>query len=169
MFLDSPRLPGSSTSKEGEEMQSKSQSQKIQELVKDCPFINQGIVDFPYRPLRDISFIWPQPKPTTFGTGILAIPEQFQNEHRIGLGILLAAGPGYFGREPRRRINGINGYWTDPGPRETWHPTTDQLQPGVVVQYDVGVPWYEFAKNHLGNNHLVVICGVKDIYGIFGK
>jgi len=148
-------------------MQNNSQSEKRQEFLKYCPFINQGHVVFPYRPLRDVVFIWPQPKPKTFGKGIIEIPEQYQSEYRIGLGVLLAIGPGYFGRDHRKRVNGINGYWVDPGPREYWHPTSDQLQPGTVVQYDVCVPWYEFAKNHLGNNHFVVICGVKDIYGVY--
>ena len=137
------------------------------EIKTTCPFFKAGKIVFPYRPLRDIAFIWPEPKPTTHGKGIIEIPEQFQGDYRIGLGILLAVGPGYFGRDFCRRVNGINGYWVDPGPREYWHPTTDQLQPGCIVQYDVQVPWYEFAKNHLKNKYLVVICGVKDIYGIY--
>jgi hypothetical protein len=144
------------------------QEMTMQEIRRACPFVINDKVVFPFRPLRDIAFIWPQPKPITHGTlGLIEIPDQFRGDYRQGVGVLLAAGPGWYGRDARRRVNGLSGYWVDPGPKQYFHPTSDQLQPGVLVQYNIQVPWYEFAKDQQGKKHFVVMLGVSDIFGVY--
>ena len=129
-----------------------------EEIMKLCPYFDEvpsGIesklyygLNFKYKPLRDVCFIWPFPKPITLGSlGVIEIPEQFRDLHKTSYGILLAIGPGY---------------QDDKG---KYHSTQPDLIPGTIVLYDKSVPW--FIIDHINDQEiLVVMCGEGDIKGI---
>jgi len=118
------------------------------EIFKQCPYISDWNVGFGYRPLRDICFIWPFPKPETLGSlGVISIPEQFKKLHKNSYGILLAIGPGYQDDKGR------------------YHSTQPDLIPGTIVLYDKSVPWFIIDKVD-DKDTFIVMCGECDIKGI---
>jgi len=104
---------------------------------------------FPFRPLRDIAFIFPSPPPETLGDeGKITIPEQFRKFHRDKTGTVLAIGSGYFDKKDR------------------WNPVDPELKPGVKVYFDNTVPWAIEAVGQDGRTYVVTMCGESDILGI---
>ena len=107
-----------------------------------------GNLRFPYRPLRDVVFIWPLLPEKLGKEELISIPEHLKTHYHNGSGILLGVGPGYYGNDGK------------------WHPTTDQLRPGVKIQYDQTVPWNCWLEDLEGKDQLVTMCTVSDIKGI---
>jgi co-chaperonin GroES (HSP10) len=85
-----------------------------------CPFIVDGKVKFPIKPLNAGLFMWPDPLPQKVGS--LFIPEDYQENYRNSIGIVLAIGPGFFSRK-----------------RDRFIPT--EVKPGDRVVFDTSVPW----------------------------
>lgn len=107
----------------------------------------KGNLEFPYRLLRDLIFIFPTPPPAKVGEErLLHIPDQFKKKHQDGTGIVLAIGPGY---------QNDRGEWFRPSP---------ELRPGVKVYFDNKVPWgYRFPGLD-GREYYVFLCGVADVW-----
>lgn len=134
----------------------------IARIQKKCPFFKNGkIVDFKLRPLHDICCIWPYYE--SIDT-IIELPETIQKEYYKGIGVLLAVGPGWWGRNPKYRSCGK---WIDPGPKEYWHPTSTQLIPGVVILHDKYIPWRTYISSPSGKEEQIILCSTADIYGVF--
>jgi len=110
----------------------------------------EGKLKFPYRAIRDIVFIYPDPPPAKIGKEqIIELPEELRKYYNEqGVGTLLSVGPGY----------------TDDSGK--WHPTSDQLKPGVKVRYDKTVPWSMYLEGLDGKPYKVVLCGYRDLYGV---
>ena len=108
-----------------------------------------GNVVFPYYPIRDRVFLYPDPLPEKLGKEeLIFIPGHLRKFHSTGIGTLLSVGPGY---------------WDDKG---RWHPTSDQLFPGVKIRYDKTVPWGVYLEGLDGKKHFVVFCGYRDVWGV---
>ena len=109
-----------------------------------------GNLNFPYRAIRDRVLIYPSPLPETIGEKKLVIlPNFLKKYYQKGTGILLSVGPGY---------------WDDKG---KWHPTSDQMKPGIKVQFDKTVPWKYYLEGLDGREYSVVFCGYQDVRGVF--
>lgn len=145
---------------------------KKQEIKKTrCPFVGpDGLVHSPLRAILDRCIIWPTPAPDRIGAGIIEIPESIRGQFQDSTGILLSVGPGYWGEDVQQGpILLSRAKLKKPGNRATrqvWHPTTDQLKPGVLVYYDNTVPWGTQALGLDGKMYNLVICTVQDIQGI---
>lgn len=124
-------------------------------MVKTPFHTKSGKLKFNLEPLRDLVFVWPTPPPEYHGNGFIEIPEQFRDEYQDGTGILLAAGPGYWGKD-------------DEGD-DRFYPMAQQLVPGIKVQYDVTIPWHMFVVGVDGKTHKVVYCTVGDIHSILNN
>jgi len=104
---------------------------------------------FPYRPLRDLVFIWPVPPPEKLGQKqLISIPEEYRKKYHNGVGIILAIG---------------SGYMDDKG---KFHPTPFDLKSEVKIMFDISVPWGQYFKGQDGKKYYVCICGVADIFGL---
>jgi len=114
------------------------------------PFHNKdGNLRFPYRPLRDIVFVWPDPPPEKLGRKqLIYIPEYLRKKYHDGVGIILAIGPGFTNDKGRR------------------YPTPSELRAGVKVLFDKSVLWGVYVKGQDGKKYYVVLCGVADIFGV---
>lgn len=118
-------------------------------MRSNCPFYNKhGILVFPYRAILDRAFIWPSPLPKKFRNSVLEIPREFREFHRNNEGILLSIGPGYQSNDGK------------------WHPTSTMLKPGLIVNFDITVPWSVLLDGCDGKKHKVIICTEQDIHGI---
>jgi len=142
-----------------------------QERQINCPFIGpDGQIHSPFRAILDRCIIWPVPPPERIGDGVIEIPQTARDQFQDSTGILLSVGPGYWGKEieggpqllSRLRMR-------KPGQEsshQVWHPTTDQLKPGVRVYYDNSVPWGVQGVGLDGKTYNLVICLVADLQGI---
>lgn len=121
--------------------------------MRKTPFHSEkGEVKFPFRPLRDLVFIYPDPPPERLGEQqLIHIPVQYKKKYHDGVGIILAIGSGY----------------TDDNDR--FHPTPSGLKPGVRVILDLSVPWGVTVQGQDGRRYHVVLCGIADIFGITEK
>ena len=99
-----------------------------------------GNIQFPYQAIRDIVFIWPDPKPPKTKGGLL-IPEKFR-EH-TGYGIVLSVGKGYRDKKGK------------------FHPSL--LKDGVRVLYNKDVPWQIPVELDNGRRLMVPFMGEQDI------
>lgn len=114
------------------------------------PFMNKkGKIKSPYRMLRDLCLIWPTPPPERIGEkNLIEIPEFIRSEFQDGTGILLSVGPGYYDKDDK------------------YHPTSDQLRPGVRVSFDKSVPWITNAVGNDKKTYKLVMCTAQDIHGV---
>ena len=120
-------------------------------MIQKTPFHSEKEEElvFPFRPLRDLVFIFPDPPPEKLGEQqLIYIPEQFKKKYHDGVGIILAIGSGYADSKGR------------------FHPTPSGLKPGVRVVFDISVPWGEYFEGQDGKRHYVVLCGTTDIFGV---
>ena len=109
-----------------------------------CP--ECGAIKFPWRAIRDIAFLYPIPVRDTFEeTGQVVIPENYKEFYKKGEGVLLSIGPGY---QDDKKFN----------------PSSEQLQVGLLVQYNVEVMWSIAVEGNDGKEHAVTICGAQDIW-----
>ena len=120
-------------------------------MSQTTPFHNKdGVLEFPYRPLRDLVFVFPTPPPEKLGReNLIHIPDRFRKKHQDGTGVVLAIGPGY---------QNNRGKWECLPPRD--------LVPGVRVRFDTLVPWGIIVEDSNGEHHYVFICGIADIFGM---
>ena len=103
-----------------------------------------GGVLFPVRPLRDLTYLWPDPVPEKIGS--IYIPEKARESLENEFGLVLAIGPGYYDKKDR------------------YHPT--ELKPGQRVFYDNTVPWSMYATAPDGGRYVVKFMGEQDIKGM---
>jgi len=116
----------------------------------ETPFHSEkGELHFPYQPLRDLVFIYPNSPPEKLGKQqLIHIPEQYRRKYHDGVGVILAIGPGYTNNKGR------------------FYPTPSELKPGVNVVFNIGVPWGMHFEGQDKKKYHVVLCGVADIFGI---
>jgi len=101
---------------------------------------------FPYRPLRDLVFVYPDPPPKKLGSKqLIYVPEPYRKKYHNGSGIILAIGPGYMNNKGK------------------YHSTPSELKPGVRVMFDICVPWGMCVEGQDGKEHYVVVCGFDDV------
>jgi hypothetical protein len=114
------------------------------------PFHSEkGELVFPYRPLRDIAFVWPTPPPKFIGKEqIIHLPEKYRKRRHDGICVILAVGEGFMDGKGKRHI------------------TPSELKPGVSVAVDMNVPWGMYVDGMDNKKHYVIICGTEDIRGI---
>lgn len=119
----------------------------------ETPFHSEkGELCFPYRPLRDLVFVWPTYPPKKLGRQqLIHIPEHFRKKYHDGAGIILAIGSGYTNNKGKL------------------YPAPSELKAGVRVLFDISVPWGVYFKGQDGKKHYVVLCGIADIFGIAGN
>ena len=122
-------------------------------ITNACPFFDCGEaeVKFNYRVLRDMAVIWQYEPPIVYGKGLLHVPPGFEDNHKVGVGVLLAIGPGYYDK------------------KDKWIPVNDRLIPGVIVEYDMSIPWTfpEPVIDLLGNSHRLPMCPSVNIFGVY--
>jgi len=102
-----------------------------------------GGIQFPIRPLRDLTYLWSDPVPEKVGS--IYIPKMAQESLLNEFGLVLAVGPGYYDKKGK------------------YHPT--ELKPGQRVFYDNTVPWSVYVKTPDGVKHIVKFMGEQDIKG----
>jgi hypothetical protein len=118
-------------------------------MVK-TPFHNEkDELKFPIRALRDLCYIWPLPAPEAHNTGLIEIPQIYQENYLNGIGVLVSIGGGFYNPKFKQFVK--------PDPK---------LIPGVKVAYDVSIPWYIFAIGQDKVPHRVVYCSTGDIRGL---
>lgn len=113
-----------------------------------------GAIKFPYRAIRDVVFIYPEPYPEKVGS--IYLP---RDENYIGggptfrlwkpRGVVLSVGPGYWDKKKRRFV-----------------PVTG-LKVGDIVYFEKNLPkaWRSFeVEGTDGKMHKVVYCGYRDVY-----
>jgi len=106
----------------------------------------QGNINFHWNPTADRVFIYPSSPPEKFQEkGLIEIPKLFQDFYQEGIGILLAAGPGFYDE------------------RGKWKAVSSLLKPGVKVYYDITVPWKQVVQGLDGKQYVVVLCGESDV------
>jgi len=136
-----------------------------------CPLIDKkGNIHLHRRPLRDICYVWVLPAPTHHGLKqLIEIPEHVRGEYKEGVGILLAAGPGWWGPDVKRRDPFNPTRYKEQTKEELrykFHPTSDQLKPGALVKFNKWVPWNDCVPDLKGNDCWVKMCTASDIEGI---
>lgn len=110
-----------------------------------------GAIKFPWRPLRDIVFMYPDEIPEKTDGGII-VPDTVREAYRESgelynsIGTVLAAGKGY----------------TDDSGK--FHKTT--VKPGDRVNYTSDVPWHMDFEGIDGEKHKVRMMGERDIRAI---
>jgi hypothetical protein len=108
-----------------------------------------GAIRSPFKAIRDIAFIFPFSEQTTYGEGIVQIPDSYQKFYKKGKGVLLSIGPGYYTSKGFRSVN-------------------QDLNVGCVVKFDSSVPWVLPVIGTDGKEYPIVVCGEKDIWWIEG-
>jgi len=106
-----------------------------------CP--DCGQIEFPYQPLHNIVFIYPDPLPEKMGS--FYFPAMYAENHRSKFGIVLAVGKGRYDKQFK------------------WHPTT--VRPGDRVVYDKDVPWHMMIEAPDGKGYHVKYMPELDIKG----
>ena len=111
------------------------------------PFTNEkGEIVINLKPLRDIVLLFVPPPPDKMGEAqVLVIPEQFKDKYYRPEAIVLAVGPGYYGKD------GI------------WREVSNELKPGVKVTFDMNCPWRQRITGLDGKEYIVVMCTEQDI------
>lgn len=108
-----------------------------------------GVLKFPYKPLRDLVFIFPTSPPERMGReNLLFIPEHYRRNYQDKTGVILAIGPGY---------QSDKGKWLRP---------SEELKPGAKVFFDNTTPWGELFTGLDGKKHYIFICGIADVFGL---
>ena len=103
-----------------------------------------GQIEFPYQPLKNIVFVYPDPLPEKMGS--FYFPSLYAENYRSKFGIVVAVGKGYHDRRYR------------------WHPTT--VRTGDRVVYDKDVPWYMRIEALDGKMYHVKYMPELDVKGI---
>jgi len=105
-----------------------------------------GAIKFPWRAIRDIVFIYPLPVEETYREGgLVVIPDTYKEFYKKGQGVILSIGPGYYDDKK-------------------FHPIDPDLKIGELVIYNKDVPWYDVVIGNDKKEHVVVMCGAKDIW-----
>jgi len=116
---------------------------------------------FDYVALRDMMFILPALPPTMLGKkSMINIPHGQQKNYHDGTGMILSAGPGYIHKNKK------HGDLRSVQKEGKFKPTDSRLKPGVIVNFDIKVPWNIYVNDTEGNSHYVCVCGAADIRGL---
>jgi len=108
-----------------------------------------GVLKFPYKPLRDLVFIFPTSPPEKIGReNLLFIPGHYRRNYQDKTGIILAIG---------------SGYQNDKG---KWFRPSKELKPGTKVFFDNTTPWGELFTGLDGKKYYIFICGIADVFGL---
>jgi len=108
-------------------------------------------IGFDHVALRDTVFILPSEPSQTLGEkGVIQCVDKHRKKHHDKTGLLLSAGPGFLSDEDGK-----------------FHPTDPRLKSGLIVKFDLTVPWRTFVRDTKGKKHYVCICGSMDIYGLW--
>lgn len=110
-----------------------------------------GVIDFPFKAIRDIIFVWRDKPPSYIGDEkIIEIPAQFREYYRNEWGYILSAGPGYYNKK---------GYI----------PINPYLISGQRIIYNKEAPWEWKVKDSKGIPHTVMVLGEQDILAVYDK
>ena len=111
---------------------------KIPFFCKEC-----GSLEFKYKPLRDIVFVWPDVIPEKVGSIIVpSTVESLQTEY----GVIIGVGQGFYSKK---------GILIKP-----------QIKVGDYIVYDKGVPWMMEVRTEDGKSHHVKYMGAQDVKGV---
>lgn len=115
------------------------------ETLKATPFysIEKGF-HFPFTPVGDKVFIYPDSLPKKYGGSKIHISEKYREFYSSGRGVILSAGSGYYTKKGAFRKM--------------------QLKIGQRVIYNKDVPWKQEVVGADGNEHIVVLCGEQDVW-----
>ena len=103
-----------------------------------------GSLKFPYKAIRDVTFIWPFPKEDKVGS--IFIPNVAKDNKEQEWGVVLSVGKGYWKKTGR------------------FIPT--EIEVGDEVVYDKGVPWALYVDGDNDRKHQVKYMGYQDVKGI---
>ena len=122
-------------------------------MIQRTPFHSEkGELKFPFRPLRDLVYIYPDLPPEKLGKQqLIHIPDQFKKKYHDGVGTILAIGSGYTDNKGR------------------FHPTPSGLKAGAIIAFDISVPWGMRVEGQDGRKYYVILCGTSDIFGVVGR
>lgn len=117
--------------------------------IEKCPFFcsKTGLIEFPFRAIRDIVFIYPDPLPLFVGKEkVIHVAPEYQKHHLTEFGYVLTTGPGYYDNK-------------------RWIPN-DQILIGSRVVYDKTIPWMWDVKDSNGVIHGVKVMGARDLFAV---
>jgi hypothetical protein len=112
-----------------------------------------GAIRFPFQAVRDVVFLYPRPLPEK--VGLIYLPkEEFvggstQEKFKAPDAIVLSVGEGSIDKDRKRFIS-----------------TKGVLETGDHVFYNRRIPWRMKARGMDGEDHMVVFCGVLDVWGL---
>ena len=113
------------------------------------PFLDkEGIIQFKYKPTRDIVFVLPSRCPENLGS--IIIPEMYRENYRNEYGIVLAVGKGCYIKRFKKYV-----------------PTI--VKPGQIVIYDPQTIHGLEVEALDGNMYYVKILGERDLSGILNQ
>jgi len=115
--------------------------------VSNCPFIDStGQIKLSFKLLQDAVVIWQKPAPEKVGSFI--IPDEWREDYREQMGIVIAVGRGYW----EKKQNGF----------ERFCPTV--LKSGDIVVFDKTTPWrFQVTSLVDGKEYSLRFMGEKDI------
>ena len=103
-----------------------------------------GAIKFPYRPIRELVFIWDAPLPQYYDNSGIVMPESYRKHYKDGHGIIIAHGS----------------WWYD----KKYKICKTSLKIGYEVYYNKDVPWSLPFKGSDDKVHKVVFCGEPDVW-----
>lgn len=122
-----------------EELRKKIKEHNIPFVCSKC-----GDIKFPYQPLRDIVFVWPDARPEKIGSFYLPETMNEDPKYTTAYGIAIAVGKGHYNKKSGKFI-----------------PMS--LKVGNRVAFDKNAPWFMKVEDSKGKEHLVRYMGEQDI------
>ena len=106
-----------------------------------------GSIDFPYKAMGGIVFVWPEPIPEA--QGMIYIPETIRAAlFTPHVGVILSAGKGVTHRQTRKFIK-------------------SELRPGDIIWRDKDTPWRMDVPDSEGNLHTIPYMNIMDIMAVY--
>jgi len=118
-------------------------------LKHNTPFVcpECGGIKFPFKAIRDIVFIWPDPLPEKL-SDVIIVPEKVRDrlQEEVDVGTVVSVGPGYWDKKKKKFVYTL-------------------VKVGQRVVYDAGCPWWQDVE--VGDKKYEVrLMGEKDIKGV---
>lgn len=102
-----------------------------------------GNIDFPYKALNGIAFIWPKPVDEKTKGGLF-IPNMSQENFKSYYAVVLSVGKGCINKKTNEFVE-------------------SEIEIGDVVLYDKSIPWGVEVEDPQGNKYPVKIANILDI------